>query len=334
MALTINSRTTVTVDLNTYFYDKAGRMTYQIIPDRNPYSNATITGLDNNLLNVSGAFRGTSYLIGVRATNSYGLFTDGFIPVTEAGVKNCVVTTYPDWNTIPCNPDGTKTRTRRIISQPEYGGTPCPNDMSQTINCDFDCVINSDKPWRDRTPCNNNGWIYEEPNIVHHSKNGGRACPTTRSYPCDVNCQYTWGGWSGCDQGSGTRFRDPSIRVTAKNNGARCPGREWANCAVNCQGWYGGCSRGCEGVQHFNVSVWPKHGGAGCPGNISCGGDCVRGSYAWSCNNQQRQGNLLFANCKRAFRIRGRDQWNHGAVIDAYNCNGRDIWNDNGDLRC
>jgi hypothetical protein len=328
MAVSFNSRSTIVIDLNTYFFDKTGKMTYSILPDRNPYNNVTLNG---SMLSISGEFRGTSYLVGIRASNSYGLYADGFIPVTEPAQVNCQVSQYPEWNTIPCTPNGTKTRTRRVTVEPLNGGTPCPNDMSQTIACDFDCVVNPSKPWKDRSPCYTSGWQYEEPNILHHPKNNGRACPATRVYPCAVNCQYSWGDWSSCDQSHGTQYRDPNISVTAKNGGAACPGRESQNCKVNCQGWWGGCSRNCEGSKGFNVTVWPKNGGWGCPGTESCGGSCARGSYRITCRNERREGHEghdLVAECERMNRTW---MWSR---INAHDCNGRDIANIDGTLRC
>lgn len=348
MALTLNNRTTVGVDLTTYFTDKTGSMTFVLLPNGNPYNNAYING---NMLYVTGDFRGTTYSLGVRATNSYGLTGDGYIPVTEAGVKHCVVSDYPDWNTISCEPNGTKTRRRTILVEPAYGGNPCPNDMSQTINCAFDCVVNPSQPWQAKTACSTSGWdrgtTYEHPNIIYHPKNGGRACPATRTYTCPVNCTWTWGP---CSNTCGSGKQKAQVTQYAINGGScYLPEQDCYSTDGCCRGNWGGwsgCSPGCgNGTQYRDFvrnssSALVHPVSVNCPARQSQGcylGACpppppppppnpFSGSYIHSCIYCASGGGALGCICRR---IDGKWQYTH-----AY-CAPRNVfWNNNGSLVC
>lgn len=106
--------------------------------------------------------------------------------------------------------------------------------------------------------------------------------------PCDVNCQYTWGGWSECDIYSGTKYREPNIYITGKNGGSKCPNTETVNCDINCQTVWSGWS-GCDEQTGYkynkaNNYIQNKNNGNKCPDNQSqkCDVDCKYTVDNWS----------------------------------------------------
>ena len=252
----------ISLNLNNYFTDKSGGLTYSLVDDREksnttPYNNVILNG---STLTITGDFRNVSYTVGVKATNRFGGSTTIFIPIRETARINCQY----EWLRGNCDiRTGTRT-TKLSISVPAEDGTPCPTETTKTEKCDVDCVLTDN--WEPVGPCDPySGTQTFQKRVLVEPKNNGKPCgPTTKQEPCPVNCSVSgWGGWSGCDPYSGTQWRSRSVIISAKNGGAACPHlTESQNCPVNCV--MGGWSPCYGRTQYRDILIHPKNGGAGC----------------------------------------------------------------------
>lgn len=83
---------------------------------------------------------------------------------------------------------------------------------------------------------------------------------------CDVDCEYTWGGWS-VNKNKGTRTRSPSINVESRNNGTTCPVTETSKANIDCQGKWEDNGQ-CEDYwkkQKYTITQEKRNAGKSCP---------------------------------------------------------------------
>lgn len=126
---------------------------------------------------------------------------------------NCVVSEWSAWST--CT-NGTRTRTRTIVTPAANGGTACPA-LTETQSCN-DCVVSA---WSEWSACTN-GTRTRTRTIVTQPTNGGAACPPlTETQSCTDCVVSAWSAWSDCIGGQRTRTR--TIITPASNGGAACP---------------------------------------------------------------------------------------------------------------
>lgn len=128
---------------------------------------------------------------------------------------NCVVS---DWSAWSACTNGTQSRTRTIITQPNSLGTACP-DLIETRDCPVDCVVSA---WSDWSACNG-GTKTRTRTVITPAMNGGVACPVlSETVNCPVDCVVSeWSAWSTCSDGLTTRTR--TVVTPALNGGASCP---------------------------------------------------------------------------------------------------------------
>lgn len=128
---------------------------------------------------------------------------------------DCVVSNWSSWSN--CD-GGTQTRTRTVITQPQNGGTTCP-DLTETRNCPVDCVVSEWSAW---STCDA-GTQTRTRTVITPALNGGASCPVlTESRSCAVDCVVSaWSDWSTCSEGTQTRTR--TVITPAMNGGVACP---------------------------------------------------------------------------------------------------------------
>jgi len=200
---------------------------------------------------------------------------------------------WTDWSrcTETCG-DQKSVRTGTVTQQPANGGAACPTSLREEKSCGLPACppVNCQVRWDDVLPCSKTcgaGTKLQVATVTQYPNSTGTPCPTTLSryvacntQACPVNCDYTWGAWSGCSAscGGGTRSRDPIITTQAANGGTACPTKQTENCntqacptPVNCISlWsdWGACSASCGGgTQKRTLTVLQEaaNGGKACP---------------------------------------------------------------------
>lgn len=136
---------------------------------------------------------------------------------TVKGPIDCVVSSWSDWS--DCSVDGTKTRTRVIEVQPEYGGVGCPV-LTETTTCPIDCVMSD---WSDWSACSLDGTKTRTRTVITPALNGGVECgPLEEIANCPVDCVVSdWSDWSDCVNRERTKTR--TIITQPLNGGVGCP---------------------------------------------------------------------------------------------------------------
>jgi len=183
---------------------------------------------------------------------------------------NCKVSGWQRWGRCSkkCG-GGRKSRTRRILVSPRYGGRKCPTRKSvaacNTKGCPRNCMMKRWGKWSKCTKKCGGGTRVRYRGIRVTPKNGGRKCPTRKQTArcnvrkCPINCALTgWRAWSKCTKkcGGGRQTRRRSVRVSPRYGGRKC-GRlsttricNRRNCPTNCKmsGWraWGRCSKKCN----------------------------------------------------------------------------------------
>jgi len=186
---------------------------------------------------------------------------------------------------------GTQTRTRTVITQPQYGGKAClpltDTAPCNTDPCPQDCELGPWCPWSDCSKKCDGGLRTRSREIVKPPKNGGKPCDILtqsehcNTQCCDVDCEVSgWSEWSSCNKpcDGGVRTRKRTITKQPSGNGKQCPALQEAEacntkkCAVDCvMGEYGPwstCSATCGGgmqSRHRVVKVPSSNGGDECP---------------------------------------------------------------------
>ncbi len=152
-------------------------------------------------------------------------------PSTPAPI-NCTVSNWSDFSDCKLNANGKqyKTRTRTVITQPQNGGTSCP-DLAETLECPIiNCTVSN---WSDFSECklNPDGKYYKTRTrtVTSQPQNGGTSCPSlSETVECTpVNCTVSyWSDFSDCKISSdGKQYKTRTRAVTRQpqNGGTSCP---------------------------------------------------------------------------------------------------------------
>lgn len=139
----------LSLNMNDFFTDITGVLFYSLVT--NPQNNATLSGVNNNILSIVGAYRNRSYQIVIRAANNNGGYIDRTISITEPAPQDCRVSDFVWGNCSKTCGGGIQYGTRTIV-QPRIGtGANCPSlTGSQACNTQA-CPIYP-------TPIANKGW--------------------------------------------------------------------------------------------------------------------------------------------------------------------------------
>ena len=177
---------------------------------------------------------------------------------------------------------GTETRTRKILVNEKYDGTPC-GKVTETRNHDVDCeYVRGGDGWGVwiKNLDNNGKQIGTETRrreiLVNEINNGTQCGKVTETRKHDVDCEYVgggdgWGDWiknldnNGKQIGTETRRRE--ILVNEIHNGTPCGLlTDSRNHDVDCEGdWHWvGCS-GSTRMKQYKVTRNSAHGGNSCP---------------------------------------------------------------------
>jgi hypothetical protein len=230
---------------------------------------------------------------------------------------DCKVSDWTNWTqcTKPCG-GGTQSKTRSVLTQPAYGGEPCP-PLQETQSCNIQgCAVDCEvSDWGEWSACDKKcggGTQVRKRTITKQSENGGKGCPalletkTCNTQGCPVNCEVSgWGDWGSCSKacGGGTQTRARRVTQNVAFGGNPCPPLEESQscntqqCPINCEvsGWSGwsGCTKNCGGGQQTrtrSITKQPQYGGQSCPSTSEtqscntqdCGGGF--GGYAFTIN--------------------------------------------------
>eukprot|EP01012_Entosiphon_sulcatum_P029449 TRINITY_DN358_c0_g1_i1.p1 TRINITY_DN358_c0_g1~~TRINITY_DN358_c0_g1_i1.p1 ORF type:complete len:2229 (+),score=276.12 TRINITY_DN358_c0_g1_i1:2833-9519(+) len=207
---------------------------------------------------------------------------------------DCVVSAWSNWG--QCSKScgsGIQTSSRTIVTQPQYGGKSCPQDLQQTRTCNTDpCPINCEiSDWGQWGSCSlpcGSGQQIRIRTVITSAQFGGTPCPpdlqesrVCNDQPCPIDCVVsTWGDWGACSKvcGGGQQTRARSI-VTAPNFGGQpcpqlteiqdcntdpCP----VDCLVSTWSAWSACSQACGtgySRRTRTVTTPAAYGGASCP---------------------------------------------------------------------
>tara|TARA_B100002052_G_scaffold169194_1_gene153992 strand:- start:22 stop:1134 length:1113 start_codon:yes stop_codon:yes gene_type:complete len=143
--------------------------------------------------------------------------------------------------------DGKRTRSRNIITQPQYGSKPC-EDLTETENIDVNCNYKWE-PWKVNK---NNGTQTRKPKIFVHARNGGVACPNPETKKANVDCVGKWVDNGECED----YWKKQKYTITQQrhNAGKPCP--------------------------HYEGQVKTLR-----PGNHTCTKYCARNHWFWGCRD-------------------------------------------------
>jgi len=214
----------------------------------------------------------------------------------ECCPSNCVVSQWSTWGDVcskvcaDANGAGTFTRTRVVESHPDCGGTSCPEDMSEskecnTHQCPVDCAHTAWGAWSAcSATCGLHASRTRTRTVTQQPLFGGAGCGAlidTDTCPEQIECPEpcvvtSWGGWGACSKtcGAGTHTRTRTIHTPAKFGGEcnddlvmtqACQDRP---CPIHCEvaAWsgYGNCNEPCgPGIRTRTrgILVHAQHGG-------------------------------------------------------------------------
>eukprot|EP01012_Entosiphon_sulcatum_P049575 TRINITY_DN6820_c0_g1_i6.p1 TRINITY_DN6820_c0_g1~~TRINITY_DN6820_c0_g1_i6.p1 ORF type:complete len:7637 (+),score=112.47 TRINITY_DN6820_c0_g1_i6:5459-28369(+) len=212
---------------------------------------------------------------------------------------NCVVSDWTTWSSCSKICDGgVKTRTRHVITNPQFNGTICPTDLTESLVCnDYPCPCLVSL-WSEWSPCSKTcgGGERRRTRTVTDPGTGGSACPLLEEFEqCStdacpggstdnpgttIDCLVSdWSGFTDCTKtcGGGDRQRTRYVIRPPANGGSACPDliqRDSCNdqaCPVDCVlgpwGDFSNCSVICGGgsrVRTRTVLISPSNGGSTC----------------------------------------------------------------------
>ena len=205
---------------------------------------------------------------------------------------NCKVSEWDNWSkcTKECG-GGTKTRTRTVVTKPQFGGDGCPNlienDNCNTQPCPIDCKVGEWENWSDCTKECGTGTTTRKRQVLIEPKFGGKICPILEetkdcnTQNCPVDCKVSdWTEWAKCTKSceGGVTSRSRKIIEPNAYGGKECPPifeSKKCNtfpCPINCEvsGWsrYSKCSKSCGGgtkVRTRTITQIPQFNGEKCP---------------------------------------------------------------------
>merc|ERR1711959_111652 len=176
---------------------------------------------------------------------------------------NCKVSGWQRWGRCSkkCG-GGRKSRTRRILVSPRYGGRKCPTRKSVTAcntkGCPRNCMMKRWGEWSKCTKKCGGGRQTRRRSVRVSPRYGGRKCgrlSTTRicnRRNCPTNCKMSgWRGWGRCSKKCNTRRCPISCLVTGWRGWTRCNrscgrGIRYRTRSIRRQNRYGGSRGQCN----------------------------------------------------------------------------------------
>ena len=156
----------------------------------------------------------------------------------------CEVGDWADWSpcSVECGESGWRDRKRSITTNPEHGGTPCPElwENSTTcpglVSCPVNCELGAWTQGDCSTTCGE-GVYSETREILVEPKNGGNPCASTERVDlpcqdlpvCPVDCEVSdWSAEGTCSKhcGGGKQVWTRAVMTQSAGTGAKCPTAE------------------------------------------------------------------------------------------------------------
>lgn len=201
---------------------------------------------------------------------------------------DCVLSAYGAFSACPaCGTGETQSRTRTVVTAPQFGGTEC-GQLTETVPCAIpacpvDCVVSAFGAFGQCEALCGDGVQTQTRVITTPPANGGAACPSlTNSTACSqpaCTCTLTpFSNFSQCSHFCGTGLQSRVRDVTDRSGDATCDALEHSQpcndmpcemaCVVSAYGDFSPCSEVCGGgTQSRARAVTQEAVGAGtvCP---------------------------------------------------------------------
>jgi hypothetical protein len=209
--------------------------------------------------------------------------------------QHCEITGWSQWTTCSTScGTGSQRRTRSVVKQPKFNGTPCPLKLYEFQPCNAepcpgDCVMAPFGEWGTCDKSCGGGTHTRSRTITSPATNGGAQCGDReesrpcQTKPCPMDCVLTsWGAFGECSAtcGVGSRKRTRGLQAPPRWGGKSCPtqlAEMWScdagPCPVHCDvsDWsqWSGCTATCgtEGkrTRMRGIVKHADHGGYVCP---------------------------------------------------------------------
>eukprot|EP00933_Yihiella_yeosuensis_P057696 TRINITY_DN5769_c1_g2_i1.p1 TRINITY_DN5769_c1_g2~~TRINITY_DN5769_c1_g2_i1.p1 ORF type:complete len:1326 (+),score=179.83 TRINITY_DN5769_c1_g2_i1:153-4130(+) len=224
---------------------------------------------------------------------------------TKTCPVHCKLSDWSSWSkcSVSCG-NGTKTRKRHVKVPADWGGTPCPQNFTDSTVCKLrecpqDGLWAAWGAWSKCSSSCGNGTMHRSRELRVQPRDGGkeaegessqrRACPDLPH--CPIDCKWDeWSSWRPCSvtcgEGVNVRTRHRAhyeaygghLCYGSQNDTKACHGNP---CPVDCKltdwGDWGACSASCGNATHVrtrSVTTSAKFGGKAC-GSLSETGKCT-----------------------------------------------------------
>jgi hypothetical protein len=164
-----------------------------------------------------------------------GAGTASSVASTNCTQIDCEVSSWESWS--PCSEkcDGSRTRTRDIVTNPDCNGGSCPNLFEKetcNVGCCVDCEVTKWSDWSTCSATCDGGTRTHNRTVTVPNDDCGKLCPPLQetqacnTQDCCVDCEVSdWSDWGACSADC-TSTRTRTVEQAPNSCGTPCPSLE------------------------------------------------------------------------------------------------------------